>query len=122
MATNKIDEAWTLSREAAADLSDKVNYLARIDSDGKIALANSSTPPLGPIHEPAPLGGMATVYFGAIGKAIAGGSITAGTQVSADDNGKLVASGTGKIVLGIALSAGDAGDIVSYACVPGYKA
>lgn len=121
MAISKLDEAWTHAAPAAVDLSDKLNYLARVDSSGNIALANSSTPPLGPIYEPAPLGAAVTVYFGSKGKAIAGGSITAGQQISADDNGKAVASTTGKIVLGVALNSADAGDLVSYACVPGYK-
>lgn len=115
MSTVK-DLGMTIARNAATDLSAKVHYLAKIDSNGKLALgAAQADGVLGNIIEGAVADKPATVQYGGQGKAIAGGSITAGAFLTCDSNGKAVATTTGTHrVFGIALEAAAANEIVPF--------
>lgn len=124
MAFEQVVEGLQYARNAGADLSAKVFYLAKVDTDGDIVLAAAGTDVvLGVIREGAVANKPVTVQFGGIGKVIAGGSITAGARITSDGNGKAVATtSAGDKVCGIALTAADAGDIISIALVPGHVA
>jgi hypothetical protein len=123
MATSK-DLGATIARNAASDLTGKVHYLAKVDSNGEIALAAAGTDVvLGVITEEAVADKPVTVQYDGQGKAIAGGSITAGARLTSDGSGKVVATtSAGDKVFGIALTAADSGDIVSFIFARGHVA
>jgi len=118
MSTVK-DLGMTISRNAAVDLSAKVHYLAKVDTTGKFDLAAASTDSiLGVITEGAVANKPATVQYGGQSKAIAGGTIVAGDKVTADANGKMIATTTASHrVIGIALEGGAANEIVPFVFV-----
>lgn len=116
MAFTKIHESFVYAKNAGADLSGKLNYLAKVDTDGDIILASAQTDMiLGNIVEAAIENSPVTVQFGGIGAAIAGGAITAGDKLTADSNGKVIATTTASHrVIGIALSTVASGSVVSF--------
>jgi hypothetical protein len=113
---SKMHEAFTYAAEAAADLSEKLHYFAKIDANGKIDLAADGGPIAGVIHESSVLAGTTSIYFGAIGKVICAEAITPGAQLASDTNGKAVAAAVGDWVAGIAINtaASAAGDLVPF--------
>lgn len=118
MAIQKIHESFTYAAMAGADLSEKVNYLGKIDTDGEIILATAGSHGF-PILEAAIAGKPVTIQIGCIGKAVAGGSFNAGATLASDGSGKLVTAGGGAEVVGIALSvSGGDGEVVSYIITP----
>ena len=121
MAFTKIDEAWTYARNAGADLSEKLNYFAHVDTDGDIVLAGDGEHVIGTIIEAAAENRPVTVQFGAIGKVIAGDAITAGEMIASDADGKAVPAAVGDHVVGIALAGAAAGEIFSFAFIPGRR-
>jgi hypothetical protein len=123
MAINKIHESFLYARNAGADLSAKVNYLAKIDTDGDLILSTAGVG-LGCIIEGAPENSPATVQFAGIGKAIVGsGGVSAGARVTSDGSGQLVAAGSaGNQVLGIALETVAQGAIASFIFQNGHVA
>lgn len=116
MAIQKIHESLVYAANAGEDLSAKLNYLAKIDTDGDIILATAGSAGF-PIIEAAALNSSATIQFGGIGKAIAGASFNAGVDLAADSDGKLTTATGGVAVVGHSLKAADAGDVVSYIIV-----
>lgn len=113
MAFQKIHESLVYARNAGADLSTKLNYLGKIDTDGDVILATTGSAGF-PIIEAAIENKPVTLQIGGIGKAIAGGSFNPGTDLAVDTNGKLVSAGGGVAVVGYALTAGVDGSLVSY--------
>lgn len=118
----------TVSLPAAADLSAKQFYAIKVDSNGKAAVAGAGEFCAGILQNKPGSGQAATVAYGGISKALAGGNITAGMTVAADAAGKLVnaaeatvnTSDTGAAadavvssnVVGIALASGVSGDVI----------
>lgn len=106
----------TRSAEAAADLSTKQNYIVKLDSTGKAALADSGTAAIVGVLQNYPASGeQATYAFTGTAKVVAGGSITPGAWVTSDGNGKAVATTTDKnVVLGryVGTSTASSGDLV----------
>lgn len=123
MAISKIAEAFTHSAVAASDLSEKLHYLAKIDTNGKLDIAADGGAVAGVIIEGAALGSPATVAFGAVLKAICAEAITPGAELASDTNGKLVAAAAGDWIVGIAVNtaASDAGDIVPFIAASGRR-
>lgn len=118
MAFQKIDEAFTYAAMAGADLSEKVNYLGKIDTDGEIILATAGSHGF-PIIEAAISGKPVTIQIGCIGKAVAGASFNAGVSLASDGSGKIITATGGTEVVGIALEAsGGDGQVVSYIITP----
>lgn len=117
----------TVSVPAAADLTAKQFYAVKVDSNGKAALAGAGEFAIGVLQNKPNSGQAATVAWGGITKAVAGGSITAGATVAVDSNGKLVdateavvnTSDTGAAadaviasnVIGVALAGASSGDV-----------
>lgn len=100
---------------AAADLSAKLFYIAKVDTSGNLALAAAATDPIVGViqNNDGGSGAMATYRFLGTSKVIAGGSISIGDLVTSDSAGKAVATTTNKdIVIGRALEAADSGDII----------
>ena len=117
----KIHESFLWARNAGADLSEKLHYFAKVDTDGDIVLCGDGEAALGVIYEAAAENKPVTVQFGCIGKVIAGGAITAGNRIASDAEGKAVAAAVGDFEVGTALYSADAGDLVAFAFIPGRR-
>ena len=121
MAFSKSHESLVYARNAGADLSAKLHYFAHVDTDGDIVLAGDGEHILGTIIEAAAENYPVTVQFGGIGKVIAGGAVVAGERVASDSAGKAVAAAVGDFEVGTALASADAGDVFSFAFLPGRR-
>ena len=110
MAVTREDSAFADAKIGAADLSEKVHYLATIDSDGKFAVCGNQGIVAGVITEGKAAGFHSTVSRGPKVKVIAGGTITAGQRVESDASGKAVAGTTAPF--GVACKAASASEIV----------
>jgi hypothetical protein len=121
MAIMKIHESLLYARNAGADLSEKLNYFAKVDSDGDIVVAGDGQAVLGTLIESAIENKPVTVQFGGIGKVIAAESITAGAIIASDTNGQAVAAAAGDFVVGIALTGASANELVPFAFIPGRR-
>lgn len=119
----KMDEAFTFSAEAAVDLSEKLYYFAKIDSNGKLDIAADGGPVAGVIHEGAEAGEQASIFFGARGKVVCAEAITPGAILASDSAGKAVAAAAGDWVVGIATNtaASTAGDLVGFIFASGRR-
>jgi hypothetical protein len=119
MATEKYVESLSYARNAGADLSEKLHYLAKIDTDDDVVLAGDGEAVLGVIWEAAEENDPVTVQFGGIAKVYAGATFNAGVKVASNGSGQAVLASTGEFAFGIALESADAiGQIVSVALVP----
>jgi len=115
-----LDVGLSYARNAGADLSAKLYYAAKVDTDGDIVLAGAGEAALGIITEAAVENKPVTVQFGGIAKAIAAGAFNAGVMLASDGNGKLTTASTGNEVIGIALEvSGGANEIVAVALLSG---
>lgn len=121
MATSKMHEAFTYARNAGADLSDKLHYFAKIDTDGDLVLCGDGQAVAGVIHEACAQDEVASIYFGAIGKVITAEQITAGAILASDGSGKAVAAAVGDYVAGIALETTAAGGLVPFIFASGRR-
>ena len=122
MATKNLISSVSLV--AAADLTAKQFYVVKIDSAGKAALAGASdTTQVGILQDKTPNGTAATVATGGISKAVLGGTVASGAEVTSDANGKIIAATTGKYIIGICTAGGAANEIGSVLINPrGLKA
>ena|ERR1043166_4458570 len=114
MATMKLNGAGTYAAFASADLTGKRHYLAKVGTDGLIALAGSGETVLGTIFEE----GNATTYPTTVqingnGKVICGAAVTAGDKLQATTGGKAITSAGGD-VFGVALNSGAANEIIEF--------
>lgn len=123
MATQKIHEALLYARNAGADLSGKLNYFAKIDTDGDIVLAGDGEAVAGNITEAAAENSPVTVQFGGIGKVICAEAITPGARIASDADGKAVVAAVNDFEAGTALgdAASTAGDVISFIWLPGRR-
>ncbi len=104
MATSLKDSASVISVTAGVAFTDKLYYIAHMDTDGDAVLAGAGEACLGVIVEENAVDKPATVQIGGVAKVVAGAAITAGAEVASDANGKAVtASGAGTKTLGVAL-------------------
>jgi hypothetical protein len=114
MSTENI--GYTRSVAAGADLSAKTHYIVKLDSSGNAVLASAGTDALVGVLQNYPASGEQAVYaFGGTAKVVAGGTIAIGAWVTADSNGKAVATTTvGNVILGqyVGTAAAAAGDLV----------
>ncbi len=108
---------------SAADLSAKQHYIAKVDSDGKAALASAATDAvIGTIVDGGNASGEAVSIAGPEcgGFVKSGGTIGEGDLLTTDSSGLAVATTTdGNAVFGIALEAADANDVIRWAPAPG---
>lgn len=106
--------------KAAADYSAKQYYIVKLSADDTVTLASAATDALVGVILNKPKAGEAVELFGrwggGTGKVICGGSVTRLAFLTTDSAGKAVATTTvGDEVIGRALQAGDAGDIIEFA-------
>jgi len=109
-----VNEEQLFSIKAGADLSSLQHYIVKLgsteDTIEKSTAASDAI--LGVLQNKPTSGQMASVAVGGITKVIAGGSVSAGNLVTADSNGKAIATTSGgDHVLGMALQAASTGDI-----------
>lgn len=116
MAITKYHESFTYAANAGEDLSAKLHYFAKIDTDGEIVLCGDGQAVAGVIVEAAILGKPVSIAFGAIGKVVCAEAITPGAQIASDADGKAVAAAVGDWVAGIAINsaASVAGELVPF--------
>lgn len=122
MAVNKVPATHTYARNAGADLSGKLHYLAKVDTDGDLILTAARTDTaIGVIYEAAAEGKLVTVQFGGIGKVVAGEAIAAGDRLCPGTDGRaLDADTTNDVVFGVALSEADENDVFSFVFARGH--
>ena len=104
---------------SATDLSLKQFYIVKVSAANTVALASAATDFLvGTIQNKPVSSGSVEVamrHGGGTAKVILGGTVSIGDNLTADSAGKAVATtSAGNEVLGRALYAGDAGDIIEY--------
>lgn len=102
------------SAKAGADLSAKQHYIVKLDStEDQVVLASAATDAiLGVLQNKPTSGQYGSIAISGVTKVIAGGNVSAGNMVTADANGKAVATtNAGDSVLGMALTAAVSGDI-----------
>ena len=114
MAYEMVPEMFELAQNAGADLSAKLYYIAKVDTDEDIILAGDGEAALGVIREGNIADKPVTVQTGGVAKVIAGAAFNAGVLVASDNAGKAVLATTGEYAIGMALqAAGAANEIVS---------
>jgi len=101
--------AFSYAALAGVDLSEKKHYLVKIDVDGRIVLSGYGEPVFGIISRAGPLDFPVTVEFSDKQKCILGGSVTAGSRLQSDSEGRAIPLSTGD-AFGIALSNGALND------------
>ncbi len=122
MATRKIHESLLYARDAGANLNAKLNYFAKIDSDGDINICGDGEAIAGVIYEAAKENKPVTIQFGGIGTVRAAGSITAGNIIASDSSGEAVAAAATDWVAGIALNdTSTQGELVSFLMLSGRR-
>lgn len=122
MAIFKVQESLLYSRAAGADLSEKLNYLAHVDTDGDIVLAGAGEHVIGVIYEAAGLAKQVTVQFGGIAKVVLGATVAAGARVASDSAGKAVTATSNQFEVGTALEGGAVNEVVPVALISGRAA
>ena len=121
MAIQKIHESLLYARNAGADLSGKLHYFGKVDTDGDIILTAARTDAaLGVIVEAAAENSPVTIQFGGISKVTAGEAIVAGEMICPGTDGRALDADTANdFVVGVALTSADADDLFSFAFIPG---
>lgn len=95
MAVTRADGADFDAKVAGEDLSAKLNYLVKIDTDGDLVLAGSGELVYGVITEAAASGKSVTAQVSGLCKARAGAAIAANTRVMSNASGEAItATGT----------------------------
>jgi hypothetical protein len=108
----------SISLPANGDLSTNKEFFVKVANNsgaGEVAVAGAGERVLGVLkNEPDAQGKVAEVASkrGAITKVSAGGTITAGNEVTPDASGEAVVAGSGDVVAGVALNSAVDGDIV----------
>lgn len=114
MAYEMVPESFEVAQNAGADLSAKLYFIAKVDTDEDIILCGDGQAALGVIREAAVQDKPVTVQYGGIAKVSAGAAFNAGVLVASDGNGQAVLATTGEYAIGMALqAAGAQNEIVS---------
>lgn len=100
---------------AGEDLSDKLYYICKVDTDKRIVLAGSGEAAAGVIYETAEEDRPVTYMIDGVAKVILGATVAAGAEVMSDGNGKAITRTGTNAVLGVALEGGGANNIVPVA-------
>ena len=93
-----------ITLEAGQDLSAKQFFFMTVASDGQVDPTGDGGVAVGVLQNDPAAGGVTKVSVGA--------SITAGANVASDAAGEAVPAASGDAILGVALAAGDDGDII----------
>lgn len=107
----------SITVEANADLSTNQHFFVKVTNNsgtGQVALAGAGERVLGVLkNNPSAQGEAAEVASkrGAVTKVFAGGTVTAGNEVTPDAAGEAVVAGSGDTVAGVALNSAVDGDV-----------
>jgi len=96
---------------AGADLSAKRYYAVKLNSSGEIVLAGAGDNSIGVLQNKPASGYVGTVMTLGESYAIYGAAVTAGQNLAADANGKLVPAAGDAAVIGVARESGDTNEI-----------
>lgn len=114
MAYEMVVEGLEIAQNAGADLSAKLYFIAKVDTDEDIILCGDGQAALGVIREAAAQDSPVTVQTGGVAKVSAGAAFNAGVLVASDGNGQAVLATSGEYAIGMALqAAGAQNEIVS---------
>ncbi len=102
-----------LSLIAAADFSAKQYYAVKVDANGKIAIAGAGENAIGILHDNPAADTIGNVMILGVSKAVYGGAVTAGNNLSANAAGKLIATAGDAAAIAVALENGAADEIHS---------
>ncbi len=102
-----------LSLVAAADFSAKQFYAVKIDANGAAALAGAGDNAVGIMQDNPASGTIGNVMTLGVSKAVYGGTVTAGDNLSSDANGKLITTAGSAAAIAVALESGSVGEIHS---------
>jgi hypothetical protein len=117
MAKSNVDPHALKAVKSATNLLEKEFYFAKLTSTGECELAGAGEAGYA-ITEGAEVGGYSTLVFGAERqKVIIGGAVAVGNQLEVNSEGKAIKASNG-LVVGVALEAGVAGDIVEALVCP----
>jgi len=108
MAIEMVVEGLTYAQNAGADLSAKLFYIAKVDTDEDIVLCGSGEAALGVIREANVQDKPVSIQTGGIAKVSAGAAFNAGVMVASDGNGQAILATTGMYSIGMALTAAGA--------------
>lgn len=113
-----------ISLVAGADLSAKQFHFVKPNSSGQAVAANATDiTQVGVLQNDPTSGQTGTVRVAGVSKVKIAGTVAAGAEVTSDANGAGVAAATTKLVLGVALTGGVTGDVISVlVAVRGLKA
>ena len=112
MAFSKPIDGGDYARNAGADLSAKLFYLAHVDTDGDIVLAGDGEHVIGVITEGAVENKPVTIQTYGIAKVILGGTVASGARVASNASGAAVTATAAEFEAGTCLVGGVSGDIV----------
>jgi hypothetical protein len=104
-----------------ATFATKQYYFGKVNSSGLLVTAGDGEAAIGVVTNNPASGEVASVAIGGIVKVVAGASITAGAVISSTSDGKAQTAASGDLVLGVALTAADNGDVFSMIFQPGHK-
>ena len=123
MAKSNVDPHALKAVKAATNLEEKEFYFAKLTSAGECELASTGEAAYA-ITEGAEKGGYATLVFGTERqKVIIGGAVAIGNNLTVNSEGKGVKETGEGLIVGVALEAGVAGDIIeALMCAPVTKA
>jgi hypothetical protein len=114
MAYEMVPESFEIAQNAGADLSAKLYFFAKVDTDEDIILCGDGQAALGVIREANVENKPVTVQTGGVAKVSAGAAFNAGVLVASDTNGQAVLATTGEYAMGMAMqAAGAINEIVS---------
>lgn len=114
MATEQL--VYDLSLQAAADYNttSKQFYAMKVDSNGRACLAGAAdAASIGILQNKPKQYEAAEIRKVGISKAVCGGAVAIGDQVTGDANSKIVKAGTSERFIGIALETGVDGRVIS---------
>lgn len=102
-----------ISYEAGADLSALQFHFLVMSSDGQVDGAGDGAAAIGVLqNKPSAAGQAAEIAVSGVAKVVAGSAITAGQRVASASDSEAIPAATGDIVVGVAMTSGDAGDLV----------
>ncbi len=104
MAVYKMNEGFSWTAPAAADLTGKLNLFMALAGDGTVNVCGSGIKPFGTLYEEAKITQPATIQFMGVAKVISGAAVACGAGVQSDAAGKAITLAAGQRA-GMALAA-----------------
>jgi hypothetical protein len=102
-----------ISYEAGADLSALQFHFLVMSDDGQVDGAGDGAAAIGVLQNaPDAAGKVAEIAISGVVKVVAGATIDEGNLVASANDSEAIPAATGDVVLGIAMTGGDAGELV----------